>query len=572
MTDDTQSDDETPKAPDRTGEESLDKPDDLIGHHDWDFDVPFETDWRDPVDRVYTPDDLEEIDFSYDDIGDPGEAPFARGIDKQMYRRALWNFDLYAGFGTAEAANERYRYLIDHGADGVNIALDLPTQIGLDSDDPLARGEVGQVGTAMDSLRDVEAAFEDIDIRDKVLFTVGNGIGPVTTSWFVTLAEQRGLDPDEYKIHLQNDPLKEFTGRGTQFLPMEAHMRLSLDAVEYCAEKNIHWDPIGITGSHFRWAGGNAKHELTFALANAMEFIDRAQERDFDFVKFLRGLNEFHLTTGIQVMEEAAKFRAARILWSRLLEKEYGVTDNEARKLGISLYTTGFNLTENEPVNNVVRIAYETLSAALGGVQYLGTLSFDEALSTPSRSAVKIAIRTNQILAYETNISYTVDPLAGSYYVETLTNDLVEDVWEHLQQIKERGGGIQAYEDGYYEQEVLSESVKRERELSEQKRISVGRNAFRGEEDADDELDFDVFQIDPDTEEKQKQRLADVKEERDDDLVEERLEDLRDVAESDKNVVPATKRASEAYATIGEICNVFRDVFGEYESDPVYFG
>jgi len=498
-------------------------------------------------------------------LTEPGQFPYLRGIDADMYRKELWHHDLYAGFGNAETARARYEQLLADGASGINIALDLPTQCGLDSDDPEARGEVGRVGLAVDTLADIEDLFDGIDLRKaKIFFTVGNAIGPIALAWFTLACEKQGLRPDEYVIHLQNDPLKEYTGRSTFIFPVRPSVKLACDVIEYAAERQLyHWKPVGICGSQFRWVGATAYQEIGLGISSAIAFVDELCRRGLDVDAF-GPLLEMHLTADQDIFEEAAKFRAARRLWAETMRNRFGARDPRSLQLRVSLYTAGYRLTAQEPLNNAVRVAYQTLAAVLGGVQHVGTLALDEALSPPTPEAARLALRTQQILAHETGIPNVVDPLGGSYYVESLTQELYERASAVGRDIDQHGGMIAAIHRGYVQGLMDDASYKYQQQIDAKDRVVVGVNRFVADGTNGKR---EVFRPDGSTERRQIERLNDVRRRRSAHDVDKALAALAAAAKADQNLVPMIRDAVAAYASIGEICSTLRTVYGSWRDE-----
>jgi methylmalonyl-CoA mutase, N-terminal domain len=527
----------------------------------------FQTESGIEVDRLYTPLDLENADFDYvKDLGFPGQYPYTRGKDPLGYRANFWIFQQYAGFGDAEEANKRYRFLLDHGQTGISIALDLPTQIGMDSDHPLAEGEVGKVGVAIDSLEDLEVIFRGIPLnRPRQISLVANATALVGLAMFIALAEKQGVPPGQIVLRIQNDILKEFIARNTYIFPPKPSLRLATDLVIYCAENYPHWLPLTACGYHIREAGATASQEVAFTLANALEYMDEVHERGFSVEKVLPKLSAF-MCVGMNFFEEIAKFRGLRRLWARLLKERYAVQD--VSKLGFNLvnFTAGSSLTAKQPMNNIVRVAIECLAGVLGGCQSLFPCSMDEAYCTPTESSVKLALRTQQIIAYETGVTDTVDPLGGSYFLEALTTRLEEEARKYLDEIEKIGGAIQAIESGYFQEKIGQSSFTIQKEIENRERIIVGVNEFMDEE----ELPVPIFRPPENTAEKQKEKLKKLRETRDNRKVEETLKELKRLTVTRENLVPILVRAVKSYATLGEICDVFRQVFGEYHQTKLY--
>jgi methylmalonyl-CoA mutase N-terminal domain/subunit len=518
-----------------------------------------------PLKSVFTTEDLECFDPEQG-LGRPGEYPFTRGISKEMYRDRFWTMSQYSGFGTAKEANERYKYLIAKGGSGVGIALDLPTQLGLDSDHPQAEGEVGKTGVAIDSLRDVETLLQDIPLdRAGIIRTTANSIGPIALAWFLAIGEKRGFPPTSYNVRLQNDVLKEFVARGTHIFPPGPSVKLCIDALEYCSHHVPHWLPLTACGSHMRQAGGKVKHELGFAFANAIEYANEALRRGLKIEEFAPTLT-FHLVVHKDFFEEIAKFRAARRIWAKLVKNRYHSDDAESQKLHISGFTAGVTLTAQQPLNNVTRVALQAMSAVLGGVQYLATTSYDEALSLPSEEAVTVALRTQQIIAHETGAANIVDPLGGSYFIEHLTNSIEEDVWSLMEEIEKKGGAVQAIRDGFYQRELMQSAWETQKEIDSGEQVVVGVNRYATEE----EIEMPSFQVDPSVEREQLQNLSQLKRERNQRAVTKSLKKVLIAGQRNENLVPSLIEAVKAYATIGEICGVLRELYGEYK-EPQFF-
>jgi methylmalonyl-CoA mutase, N-terminal domain len=527
----------------------------------------FQTESGIEVDRLYTPLDLENADFDYvKDLGFPGQYPYTRGKDPLGYRANFWIFQQYAGFGDAEEANKRYRFLLDHGQTGISIALDLPTQIGMDSDHPLAEGEVGKVGVAIDSLEDLEVIFRGIPLnRPRQISLVANATALIGLAMFIALAEKQGVPPGQIVLRIQNDILKEFIARNTYIFPPKPSLRLATDLVIYCAENYPHWLPLTACGYHIREAGATASQEIAFTMANAIEYLDEVRERGFSVEKVLPKLSAF-MCVGMNFFEEIAKFRALRRLWARLLKERYAVQD--VSKLGFNLvnFTAGSSLTAKQPMNNIVRVAIECLAGVLGGCQSLFPCSMDEAYCTPTESSVKLALRTQQIIAHETGVTDTVDPLGGSYFVEALTTRLEEEARKYLDEIEEIGGAIKAIESGYFQEKIGQSSFTIQKEIENKERVIVGVNEFMDEE----ELPISIFRPPENTAEKQKEKLKRLRETRDNRKVEETLKEIKRLAATQENLVPILVRAVKSYATLGEICDVFRQVFDEYHQTKFY--
>lgn len=519
-----------------------------------------------PLKRFYASRDLEEQGFDEDeDLGFPGAYPFTRGVGPTMYRSNYWIMGQYSGFGSAEEANERYRMLLEQGQTGFSIALDLPTQIGYDADHPLAAGEVGKVGVHLDSLEDVERLFAGIDLEKvRQIRTTANAIGPVIAALFIAAFENRGLSPDNVRIFIQNDSLKEFIARGTYIVSPGPSVKLTADVIEYCSEHLPSWVPLAMSGYHIRDSGSTAVQELAFTFANAMAYIDEAIERGLHVDDFAPQLFTF-LGGSIDFLEEVAKYRAARRIWARLMREKYGAQNPESMKLRIFAYTLGGNLTAQQPLNNIARVAIETLAAVLGGVQTIATSSYDEAHSIPTEEAVTVALRTQQIVAHEAGVTGTVDALAGSYALETLTNEIEEGVNDYFEKIDALGGAVECIEKGYFQRELSEAAYRKQKAIESQEQILVGLNKYR----SDEEQSIPVFKVDPKIEQRQVERLQALRERRDADRVDETLAAVEAAARADENIIPACIDAVKAYATVGEICDVLRDVYGEFEANQM---
>lgn len=514
---------------------------------------------RYPVSSVYTADDLKDFD-PVKELGSPGEYPYTRGISREMYRQQLWRMGQYSGFGTAREANQRFKYLIAKGQTGLGIALDLPTQLGLDSDHPQAEGEVGKAGVAIDSLRDVEILFQDVPLDQVgVIRTTANAIGPIALALFLAVGEKRGYAPESFTVRLQNDILKEYVARGTYIFPPQPSVKLVIDTIEYCSRHLPHWVPLTICGSHMRHAGGRVKNELGYAFADALSYIDLALQRGLKIDDFAPSLT-FHFLIQKDFFEEVAKFRAARRIWAKLMRSRYHAEKPESHRLRISAYTAGINLTAQQPLNNVVRVTLQALAGVLSGIQNLSTSSYDEALSLPSEEAVTLALRTQQIIAYESGVTNTVDPLGGSYYLEHLTSIIEKDVTDVLQEIEQMGGAIPAIQTGYFQKEILKAAAEDQKDIDSGKQIIVGVNRFQTQE----EIEMPRFQVDPSVEKDQVEHLQQLRRERNNRQVQKCLEQIRADAQRNINLVPAMIEAVKAYATIGEICSVLREIYGEY--------
>ncbi|KXZ38904.1 methylmalonyl-CoA mutase [Alkalithermobacter thermoalcaliphilus JW-YL-7 = DSM 7308] len=519
----------------------------------------FESGSGEVVKTVYTPVDIEDFDYMTD-LGMPGSYPYTRGVQPNMYRGRLWTMRMYAGFATAEESNKRYKYLIEQGSMGLSVAFDLPTQIGYDSDHPLSEGEVGKVGVAIDSLADMEILFDGIPL-DKVSTSMTiNAPAAVLLAMYIAVAEKQGVTPDKLRGTIQNDILKEYIARGTYIFPTEPSMRLITDIFEYCSKKVPQWNTISISGYHIREAGSTAAQEVGFTLADGIAYVEAAIKAGLDVDVFAPRLS-FFFNAHNDLLEEVAKFRAARRLWARIMKERFNAKDPKSMALKFHTQTGGSTLTAQQPDNNIVRVAIQTLAAVLGGTQSLHTNSKDEALALPTEESVRIALRTQQIVAYESGVADTVDPLAGSYYIEAKTKEIEEKAMEYIRKIDEMGGAAKAIDMGYIQQEIMDSAYKYQKEIEENKRIIVGVNKFQIEEQPPKGL----LKVDPAVGELQKQKLAKLRQERDNDLVKQNLERLKKACSSDENLMPYILDAVKSYATLGEICGVMREVFGEYK-------
>lgn len=522
---------------------------------------------RFPIKKIYTPLDLEEIKFDYNrDLGFPGMYPLTRGIDPLMYRGNFWVMAQIAGYGSGEDANERFKYLLEQGQSGFTIEFDLPTQVGYDSDHPLAQGEVGKVGAAIDSVLDAERLFEGIPFEKvRQIYTIINATSPIILAMFIHVFEKKGISTDQFRLTLQNDILKEYICRGLYVFPPEPSIRLSTDVMEYCILNYPNWNPLSICMVHIRTAGSTPVQEVAFGIANAIVYIERILERGLD-IDLLAPKLSIIIGGYMGLFEEAAKFRATRRIWARLMKERFGAKDAKSMMARLSAFTGGYPLTAQQPANNIVRVTLEHLACVLGGAQLMGTTCYDEALAIPTEEAVQVAIRTQHVVAEESGITETVDPLAGSYFVETLTHQIEEAVLEYLQLIDEMGGAIKATEEGYFQRELAKAAYEYQKEVESGEKVVVGVNKYQVEEDAR----LRIFQVDPKVEKRQISRLNELKSVRDTKEVEKTLQKVRRDAEEEKNIMPSILDAVRSYATIGEISDVLRDVFGEHKEESNY--
>jgi len=516
------------------------------------------------VKPYYTQEDLDAIRFDPDqDLGLPGEFPYTRGIDPEMYRKEYWIMGQYAGFGTAEEANQRYKFILSQGATGFSLALDLPTQLGYDSDHPLSHGEVGKIGVAIDSLRDMELIFDGIPLDQvKHIRTTANSIGPLALAMFIALCKKQQVDPGRTQIIIQNDVLKEFAARGTQIFPPRPSLEFAVDAIEYSAKHFSNWQPLMVCGYHYRDAGANAVQEVAFTFANAIAYIESALRRGLGIDEIASKIR-VHFGAHMDLFEEVAKLRAARRMWARMM-KGFGAKDPQSLLFRHHSGTIGGALIAQQPLVNIVRVTIEALSAILGGSQSLRTSSYDEAYAIPTEEAEMIAIRTQQVIAYESGITKTVDPLAGSFYLETLTHEIEAKVKDYLTKIDQMGGAEEAIENGFIEREIEDNAYKMQKEAERGERVVVGLNRFK----VDERVKLKTFKGKASTEKRQIQKLRRIRKERDNGTVRKRLGDLREAALQRVNLVEPILQAVWEYATVQEICDVLREVFGEYRSSP----
>jgi len=524
----------------------------------------FETSSGLEIEPVYTPEDLTDFDYARD-LSYPGEYPFTRGVQANMYRGRVWTIRQYAGFGTAEETNQRYRYLLEQGQTGLSIAFDLPTQIGYDSDHPYARGEVGKVGVAIDSLRDMEILFQHIPL-DKVSTSMTiNATAPILLAMYIALGRKQGVEPAELNGTIQNDILKEYIARGTHIFPPRPSMRLTTDIFAYCAEQVPRWNTISISGYHIREAGSTAAQEIGFTLANGTAYVQAAIDAGLSVDTFAPRLS-FFFNSHLNFFEEVAKFRAARRLWAKIMRDKFGAKDPRSWMLRFHTQTAGCSLTAPQPHNNIVRTALEALAATLGGTQSLHTNSFDEAYAPPSEEAVTIAMRTQQILAHESGVADVVDPLGGSYFIEHLTGSLEKQAGEYIARIESLGGAVAAIEHGYQQKEIQDSSYRYQKEIEGGKRTVVGVNKFVSPYPKIKGL----LRVKSEVERRQKERTAQVRKERDSSKADKALNRLGDVARGADNTMPAFLECVEAYATLGEICDVLRRVFSTQKEFLVF--
>lgn len=514
------------------------------------------------VQRLYTPLDYEE---NYNEkLNFPGQYPYTRGVYPTMYRGRFWTMRQYAGFGTAEESNERYKYLLEQGQTGLSVAFDLPTQIGYDSDDPVSEGEVGKVGVAIDTLSDMEILFKDISL-DKVSTSMTiNATAPALLAMYIAVAEKQGVSADKIRGTIQNDILKEYIARGTYVFPPKPSMRLITNIFEFCSQNVPKWNTISISGYHIREAGSSAAQEVAFTLADGIEYCKAAIDAGLDIDAFAGRLS-FFFNAHNDLFEEIAKFRAARRMWAKIMKEKFGAKKVKSMMLRFHTQTAGSTLTAQQPDNNIVRVAIQTLAAVLGGTQSLHTNSRDEALALPTEDSVRIALRTQQIVAYESGVTKTIDPLAGSYYIESLTDKIEKEAFEYIDKIEKMGGMVAAIERGFVQKEVQDSAYKYQMEIEKGDRVIVGVNKFQIEEPPVKGL----LRVDMTIQQKQVEKLKRIKESRDNIRVKSILSELEKKAKGNSNLMPIILEAVKSYASIGEITNTLRKVFGEYKENIV---
>lgn len=518
-----------------------------------------------PVERLYTPENIKSLDYT-EDLGFPGDYPYTRGVQPTMYRGRFWTMRQYAGYASAEESNERYKYLLQQGQTGLSVAFDLPTQIGYDSDHPMAQGEVGKVGVAIDSLEDMEILFDGIPL-DKVSTSMTiNAPASILLAMYIAVGEKQNVPADKLSGTIQNDILKEYIARGTYIFPPKPSMRLITDIFEFCSKHVPKWNTISISGYHIREAGSTAVQEVAFTLADGIAYVEAAVKKGLDPNVFGRRLS-FFFNSHNDFLEEIAKFRAARRLWAKIMRERFGVTNPDAQKLRFHTQTAGCTLTAQQPENNIIRVTIQALAAVLGGTQSLHTNSFDEALALPTEESVRIALRTQQIIAYESGVTSTVDPLAGSYYLEWLTNEIERRAQEYIDKIDEMGGMLVAIEKGYVQQQIQDSAYAYQRAIEKGEQIVVGVNKFQIEEKGTSRK---ILRVDPSMAEKQIARLKALKKSRDNVKVKEALEEIRKAAKDESaNLMPKILEAVKVYATLGEICDILREEFGEYRESII---
>ncbi|MUV85560.1 methylmalonyl-CoA mutase [Natronomonas sp. CBA1123] len=517
------------------------------------------------VDRLYTPEDVSNIDYD-EDLGYPGEPPYTRGPYPTMYRGRTWTMRQFAGFGTAEETNERFHYLINEGQTGLSTAFDMPSLMGIDSDHPMSEGEVGKEGVAVDTLRDMEILFDGIDIsKISTSFTI-NPSAAVIYAMYIALADQQGVPREEVRGTLQNDMLKEFIAQKEWVIPPEPSLDVVTDTVEFAVEETPKFHPISVSGYHIREAGSTAVQEAAFTLADGFAYVEDCLDRGLEIDEFAPLLS-FFFNSHNSIFEEVAKFRAARRIYSRVMEEWYGAEADESKRLKFHTQTAGQSLTAQQPLNNIVRVTIQALAAVMGGSQSLHTNSYDEALALPSEEAVRVALRTQQIIADESGAADIVDPMGGSFTIEKLTNEMEAEIMAYIEEIKEMGDGsvrdgvLNGIPQGYFHREIQDASYEYQKRVDSGEEVVVGVNEYT----IDEEADPDILKIDPETRNRQLERLKAVKDERDDAAVEEMLEELSEAIDNGENVMPYIIDAVKAYVTMGEIMEVFEDHHGAYQ-------
>ncbi len=510
------------------------------------------------VKPFYKPEDLSGFDYS-EKLGDPGEYPYARGIYPTMYRGRPWTMRQYAGFGTAGETNARFKYLVDNGQTGLSVAFDLPTQMGRDSDHPLALGEVGKVGVAIDSLLDMRDLFDGIPLKDVSTSMTINATASILLLLYSLVAEEQGVEKDNITGTTQNDILKEYLARGTYIYPPAPSMRITTDIFAYCARELPRWNTISISGYHIREAGSTAVQELAFTLSDAIAYVEAASQVGLEVDEFAPRLS-FFFNAHNDLFQEVAKYRAARRMWARIMKERFGATDERSLKLRFHTQTAGSSLTAQQAENNIVRTTVQALSAILGGTQSLHTNGFDEALALPTEKSARIALRTQQILANEAGLTDTADPLGGSYYVESLTDAVEEGAWEYIKRIDEMGGAVRAIENRFMQREIEDAAFRFQREVEKEERIIVGVNRYI----TDEEADIELHSVDEAIRDRQTQRLENLKDSRNNSAIEKALADLEHAAQGTDNLLYPMKEALANLATLGEVSDVLRKVYGQY--------
>jgi methylmalonyl-CoA mutase, N-terminal domain len=516
------------------------------------------TDWGEPIEVLYTPDSLPALDY-LSDIGFPGEYPFVRGVHPSMYLGRPWTMRQYSGFGTAAETNKRFQYLLSQGQTGLSVAFDLPTQIGYDSDHPLSRGEVGKAGVPVDSLEDMETIFQGLPLDKLSTSMTINAPAAILLAMYLVLAEKQGIPFNKLRGTIQNDILKEYTVRGTYIFPPQPSMRLTTDVIAYCSQKVPQWNTINVSGYHMREAGCSAVQEIAFSFSNAIAYLEAGLKAGLDIDSFAPRIS-WIFNTHNKLFEEVAKYRAARRVWADLLRNRFKAKDPRSGMLRFHTQTSGVSLTAQQPDNNIIRVAYQVLAAVLGGAQSIAACSFDEALALPTEESVRLSLRTQQVLAHETGVTDTVDPLGGSYFIEALTQKMIQEITDLVNEVEAMGGAVAAIEKGYFQREIESRAYALQKEIEENQRIVVGVNKYQSSE----KPTIPLFKSNPLHVLQQTARLQELKKKRNQNKVHSSLIGLRTAAEGEENLMPHFIEAVTAYATIGEICGVLREIFGVY--------
>jgi methylmalonyl-CoA mutase N-terminal domain/subunit len=522
----------------------------------------FQTSSHIPLNRCYLPND-QGLDY-FNSLGFPGEYPYTRGVQPTMYRGRLWTMRQYAGYATAEDTNQRFRYLLEQGQTGLSVAFDLPTQIGLDPDHPLAQGEVGRVGVSISTIEDMAQLMQGIPLdRVSTSMTI-NAPAAILLAMYIAVAKRQGAEIKDLRGTIQNDIFKEYIARGTYIFPPKPSIRLVTDTFQYCCENLPHWNTISISGYHIREAGANAVQELAFTFTNAIAYVEAALKAGLQVDHFAPQL-AFFFSADRNFLEEIAKFRAARRLWAGIMRNRFGAKDPKSCRLRFHTQTAGSSLTAQQPENNIIRVVMQALSAVLGGTQSLHTNSMDEALGLPTENAVRIALRTQQIIAHESGVADTIDPLAGSYAIETLTDEIENRTLEYIERIDQLGGALSAIETGFIQREIAESAFRFQRAVDCGDEIVVGVNDFR----IDEKITITPLKVNPIVEAAQQQHLAEVRSRRDDDQVHQLLDQLAETAASDRNLIPIFIECVEGHISLGEICQCLRRIWGEYEAPPI---
>jgi methylmalonyl-CoA mutase, N-terminal domain len=528
-------------------------------------DAVFTTVSGEELEPLYTPEDVKDLDYE-EDLGYPGHYPYTRGIQPNMYRGRLWTMRQFAGFGSAEDTNLRYKFLLERGQTGLSVAFDMPTLMGRDSDDARSEGEVGRCGVAIDSLQDMEVLFDGIDLREITTSMTINGPASVLLAFYLCVGETQGASFSELGGTIQNDILKEYIAQKSWIFPPRPSLRIITDILSFCCRDVPRWNTISISGYHIREAGSTAVQELAFTLADGFAYVEAGMEAGLDVDDFAPRLS-FFFNSHVDFFEEIAKYRAARRIWARHMKEKYGAKDPRSWMLRFHTQTAGCSLTAQQPENNIVRTAFQALSAVLGGTQSLHTNSMDETLALPTEQAVQIALRTQQLIACESGVTNVIDPLAGSYFLEALTDRMEEQAEEYFRRIEELGGVLEAIDAGFFQREIADAAYRYQREIERGDRVVVGMNRFQN---ADEAISIDLLKIDPVVEKKQRDKLAALRASRAASQVEASLTALKQGAEGDANLMPLIISCARAYCTEGEIIGVLREVFGEYKETALF--